>query len=83
MSVNYYSSETIKQSGREAFFNNVKLEDCPISSRTQANAVHYWKFGWHDAYDNSCRGDKCKAIRGIAHSEECIKDHEALHKESE
>ena len=82
MTVNYYSPETIKESGREAFFNNIKLEDCPISPITHANAIHYWKFGWHDASNNSCKGENCRAIRGAGHSEQCVKEHESQYNEN-
>jgi hypothetical protein len=73
--MDYNSSESIKDAGRQAFNEGLKLSDCPISSRTHSNAVHYWNFGWHDASNNNCKGPKCKAVKGVGHSLECENMH--------
>lgn len=77
MNVDYANSGTIMESGRKAFLNGVKLEDCPISRRTGANLIHWWNLGWEEARNNSCSGENCKAVKGLGHSEECEKEHDS------
>ena len=75
--MDYSSSESIKDAGRKAFSDGLELKDCPISRRTNANAIHYWNFGWHDEKNNTCKGKNCKSKKGIGHSDECKEEREA------
>jgi len=38
-----------KQWGKDSFNKGVKKSDCPISSRTNANALCLWLQGWNEA----------------------------------
>jgi hypothetical protein len=46
--MDYSTPFTIKQSGRDAFNDGVERGDCPISSRTCANGIHWWLDGWDE-----------------------------------
>ena len=43
------------QGGRDSFKQGVKLEDCPISYRTNANARTRWRLGWLEE-SKKCQG---------------------------
>lgn len=76
--MNYDTPFTIKQSGRDAFKCGDTINDCPVSERTQANAILWWEDGWKEQESRTCKGRNCSAVDGICHSDECIKDHDAI-----
>ena len=68
------------QSGKEAFLNGKARDSNPIDYRTNANAWSEWFHGWDEQNKMTCKGENCKAISGIGHSNECIKNHEDIYK---
>ena len=75
--MDYSTPITIRESGADAFNAGVAKSDCPISSRTHANAIHWWNEGWDREASRVCTGKSCAAKRrGEGHSEECNIDHD-------
>ena len=48
--------ENPTRAGRKAFLRGVSNLDCPIDSRTNANAVHLWNDGWDKQSKHKCKG---------------------------
>lgn len=74
--MDYSTPTTIFESGVRAFNLGVSKDDCPISRRTHANAIHWWNDGWDSAAAKTCKGTNCNAVNGAGHSNECIQEHE-------
>ena len=69
-----------KQSGRDAFLAGKSINENPCDRRTHANHSVHWHDGWlEQSKIPTCKGKNCTAIRGVGHSEECTKDHEACY----
>ena len=45
-----------KQSGRNAFAKGVKRHECPVSPRTEQNALCHWLSGWDEAEQEHLKG---------------------------
>jgi len=85
--MDYSTPVTIFQSGERAFKLGVAKDDCPIDSRTHANAIHWWNDGWDSASEMDlsdaewvvCKGENCHAVNGYNHSHECIAEHDGMY----
>ena len=79
--IDYNNPSSIVEAGRKAFWEGVSKLDCPISYRTDANAVCRWQSGWDKALRTSkgiCNGENCESLNGVGHSQECIDNHEKI-----
>ena len=80
--IDYNNPSSIVEAGRTAFLEGSSNLDCPISYRTDANAVCLWQRGWEKALRTSkdiCNGENCEALRGVGHSQECARAHEEIY----
>jgi hypothetical protein len=74
--MDYSSPVSIMKSGARAFNQGLTKSECPISSRTHANASRWWRDGWDKEAARTCAGENCNAKRrGVGHSDECNKNH--------
>ena len=55
--MDYSSPLSVMESGARAFNLGLSKSECPINSRTHANAIHWWNDGWNnEATCPECRG---------------------------
>jgi len=80
--MDYSTPLAIIESGARAFRVGIQKSDCPISSRTGANKIEWWRRGWEAESLKTCKGDNCAAVRGVGHSEECEREHDKIAKEA-
>ena len=46
--------------------------------KTNANLRRCWIIGWDGAENKRCKGQNCRAIEGVDHSDECKDEHERM-----